>query len=180
VLKVWTTTVCDVTRLEAEGAVDGRYLGAWREALHQAVVSGAESVVIDVGRLTSWSVAAQAALIRAAHLARECGRRLSLANTTGTLLEQARLCGLDRQLPTEQVIDLTGKSSRRQLFAESSDERAEDNVDSEAKPAPSIDLRAAARVLPSPDARLRAARVNATARVNAATRRRSHIAGATS
>jgi anti-anti-sigma factor len=169
VLKVWTTTVCDVTRLEAEGAVDGRYLGAWREALHQVAVSGAESVVVDVGRLTSWSVAAQAALIRATHLARECGRRLLLTNATGTLLEQARLCGLDRQLPTEQqVVDVTD--------AHGAAAAAKDTPGTD--PGPSIDLRAAARVLPSPDARLRAARLNANARVNAAARRRNHIAGA--
>jgi len=175
VLKVWTTTVCDVTRLEAEGAVDGRYLGAWREALHQAVVSGAESVVIDVGRLTSWSVAAQAALIRAAHLARECGRRLLLTNASGTLLEQARLCGLDRQLPVEHVVKLTDDGQRRQETDQPTDEISVlDRTDA----APSIDLRAAARVMPSPDARLRAARLNAVGRVNAATRRRSHIAGA--
>jgi anti-anti-sigma factor len=170
VLKVWTTTVCDVTRLEAEGAVDGRYLGAWREALHQAVVSGAESVVIDVGQLTSWSVAAQAALIRAAHLAREIGRRLSLTNASGTLLEQARLCGLDRQLPIEpRLIDLNGNQRRVAAGSESDDD-----------PAHSIDLRAAARVLPSADARLRAARLNAASRVTAANRRRNHIAGAAS
>lgn len=175
-LKVWTTTVCDVTRLEAEGAVDGRYLGAWREALHQAVVSGAESVVVDVGRLTSWSVAAQAALIRAAHLARECGHRLLLANTTGTLLEQARLCGLDRQLPTDpRVVDVTGSADTPHGARGS-----EHDVESPGDPAPSIDLRAAARVLPSADARLRAARVNAGPRVSAAARRRSHIAGAAS
>jgi anti-anti-sigma factor len=174
VLKVWTTTVCDVTRLEAEGAVDGRYLGAWREALHQAVVAGAESVVIDVGRLTSWSVAAQAAVIRAAHLARECGRRLLLTNITGTLLEQARLCGLERQLPMEHVVDLTGKARPRAGAARRSEVDVRDSVD----PTPSIDLRAAAGVFPSADARLRAARVNATARVSAATRRRNHIAGA--
>lgn len=175
-LKVWTTTVCDVTRLEAEGAVDGRHLGAWREALHQAVVSGAESVVIDVGRLTSWSVAAQAALIRAAHLARECGRRLLLANATGTLLEQARLCGLDRQLPIEQqVVDLAGGDHRR-LEAGARAAGADLHGDSAAA---SIDLRAAARVLPSADARLRAARINAASRGNAATRRR-RIAGAAS
>jgi anti-anti-sigma factor len=176
VLKVWTTTVCDVTRLEAEGAVDGRYLGAWREALHQAVVSGAESVVIDVGRLTSWSVAAQAALIRAAHLARECGRRLMLTNATGTLLDQARLCGLDRQLPIEpQLVDLSRDQQRSAAGSRGHGDDVEDDTD-----APSIDLRAAARVLPSPDARLRAARLSAAARVNAATRRRSHIAGAAS
>jgi len=176
VLKVWTTTVCDVTRLEAEGAVDGRYLGAWREALHQAVVSGAESVVIDVGRLTSWSVAAQLALIRAVHLARECGRRLLLTNATGTLLEQARLCGLDRQLPIEpHVVDLS--RDQRRDAAGSRGHGADVDGDPDA---PSIDLRAAARVLPSPDARLRAARLSAAARVNAATRRRSHIAGAAS
>ena len=174
-LKVWTTTVCDVTRLEAEGAVDGRYLGAWREALHQAVVSGAESVVIDVGRLTSWSVAAQAALIRAAHLARECGRRLMLTNATGTLLDQARLCGLDRQLPIEpQLVDLS-RDQRSAAGSRGHGDDVEDDTD-----APSIDLRAAARVLPSADARLRAARLNAASRVNAANRRRSHIAGAAS
>ena len=176
-LKVWTTTVCDVTRLEAEGAVDGRYLGAWREALHQAVVSGAESVVIDVGQLTSWSVAAQAALIRAAHLAREVGRRLSLTNASGTLLEQARLCGLDRQLPIEpRLVDVT--ADQRRTRAGSADAGSE--VDVRDDPAYSIDLRAAARVLPSADARLRAARLNAAARVTAANRRRNHIAGAAS
>lgn len=169
-LKVWTTTVCDVTRLEAEGAVDGRYLGAWREALHQAVVSGAESVVIDVGRLTSWSVPAQAALIRSAHLARECGRRLLLANVTGTLLDQARLCGLDRQLPIERLVDLTGSGPRQHLMANPTGQAGVADI-------PDIDVRTVAPVLSSPDARLRAARKSTAARLDAATRRRSHIAG---
>jgi hypothetical protein len=94
-----------------------------------------------------------------------------VANATGTLLEQARLCGLDRQIPTEpHTVDLTG--SGHSLGGAGID----GDVDTE----PSIDLRAAARVLPSADARLRAARANAAARVNAATRRRSHIAGAAS
>ena len=148
-LKVWTTTICDVTRLEAEGSIDARQLGTWREALHGVAVDGAESVVVDVGRVCSWSVAAQAALIRAAHVARECGRRFSLVNASDALLEQARLCGLDSQLPGRpgMVRVLDG--------------------------APTIDLRQA-RVLPSGAARLRAVRVGA-----AAARRRGSAAGTT-
>jgi anti-anti-sigma factor len=108
VLNLQTATICDVTRVEAQGTIDSRRLGDWRETLQDVVARGAESIVVDIARVTSWSAAAQAALIRAMHLARESGRSLSVVGMTSELWTEAQDSGLARQLPVaEQHIDLT-------------------------------------------------------------------------
>jgi anti-anti-sigma factor len=108
VLNLQTATICDVTRVEAQGTIDSRRLGDWRETLQDVVARGAESIVIDIARVTSWTAAAQAALIRAMHLARESGRSLSLVGMTQELWSEAEDSGLARQLPVaDRQIDLT-------------------------------------------------------------------------
>lgn len=107
-LNLQTATICDVTRVEAQGTIDSRRLGDWRETLQDVVARGAESIVVDIARVTSWSAAAQAALIRAMHLARESGRSLSLTGMSSELWSEAQDSGLARQLPvSDQQIDLT-------------------------------------------------------------------------